>query len=356
MSMEAELNLEDYDKIELKQRSDMLPWVEKYRPTLLNDILSHNEIIQTLKIFIKNKCFPHLLFYGPPGCGKTSTIIACAKELYGKCFNYMVMELNASNDRGIDVVRTNIKKFVKGQGAFFGRSGDERKNIFKLVILDEIDVMTTDAQSILRKIIEQYTENTRFCLICNYIQKISPALQSRCTKFRFSPISSDNIRMKIDEIKEKENINVTELGVNTIIKRAKGDMRKVVNILQSTSMIYCVVNEKNVNMCLGYPRKRNMIDCLELLINHSFEDCYTNIIRIKNENGLALNDIVTECHDIIIEYIIKMETKYDIIKKLNLTVLMKIIDKLREIEDNLSNSTVENIQVAGLIGVFKLAL
>jgi len=355
--MNDELNdcddYDDCDELEFKLQKDTLPWIEKYRPSTLDEILSHEDIIGTLKIFIKNKCLPHLLFYGPPGSGKTSTITAVAKELYGKYFDFMVMELNASDDRGIDVVRSKIKQFVMSKSVFFKNSVEDRKNIFKLVILDETDAMTADAQAILRKIVEENTNNTRFCLICNYINNISPALQSRCTRFRFSPISSNDMQKKIMEVSKKEKIRITDLGINIIIKRSNGDMRRVLNIMQSVSMIYSVINEKNINTCIGYPRKQDMIKIFNLLINEQFEKSYYGIIKIKNENGLSLGDIVTEIHDILIDYIIKTDTIFDNVKKLDLTTIICILDKLREVEFNNSVNTIENIQISGLVGIFK---
>ena len=151
--------------------SSTLPWVEKYRPKDLNELIAHEEIISVLNKLIESNKLPHLLFHGPPGTGKTSTIKACAKKMFGEHISSMVLELNASDDRGIDVVREQIKEFA-GTKKLFSTG-------VKLVILDEADAMTQDAQAALRRVIEKYTSNTRFCLICNYVNKIMPALQSR---------------------------------------------------------------------------------------------------------------------------------------------------------------------------------
>ena len=333
---------------------DTLPWIEKYRPSSLNEIISHDEIIATLRIFIKKRCLPHLLFYGPPGTGKTSTIMACAKELYGEYYTFMVMELNASDDRGIEVVRNKIKQFVTSQNVFFGENPAERQNMFKLVILDETDAMTADAQAILRKVVEKYTVNTRFCLICNYIQNINPALQSRCTKFRFAPLDKENITNKVNDVIAKENIKVTKTGLDVIIRRSYGDMRKVLNNLQSTSMSHDIVNEENVNLCLGYPSRAQMKTITSSLINDNFEQCYTKISEIKQMYGLSVNDIIRELHDVLLNDILITENEVNPdVRKLSVNKVTDILDKLRLVELNQAVCTIDNIQIAAIVGIFK---
>ncbi|CAH8611082.1 unnamed protein product [Dicrocoelium dendriticum] len=209
-----------------------LPWIEKYRPCALDEVISQLDISKTLSKFIEQGRLPHLLFYGPPGTGKTSTILATAKTLYpAKELNSMVMELNASDARGINVVREQILSFASTKMLFAGK--------FKLVILDEADSMTKDAQNALRRIIEKYTENTRFCLICNYISKIIPAVQSRCTKFRFAPIGFSQMSPRLHQIAANENVLLTDNGVKAIHRFAAGDMRKAINLMQLTCPTSC---------------------------------------------------------------------------------------------------------------------
>lgn len=332
-----------------------IPWIEKYRPKTLTEILSHDNIVSTIRTFINNKCLPHLLFYGGPGLGKSSMIIATAKELYGKHFPYMVMELNASDDRGIEVVRNKIKQFVKSKNVFISDTKDESyQDKFKLVILDEADAMTNDAQAILRKIVEEYTRNTRFCLICNNIQNISPALKSRCTIFRFSPIGPDKIKEKIMDISKKEDLNITEDAIKTLITRSNGDMRKMINMLQSVSMSYKLINDENVDICLGYPGKNIIVDIIENLLTKSFMESYNKIIKIINTYGYSIGDIINEIHNIFVSYTLNSKTQIKIINTIDQNTIINILDKLATIEFNQSVNIIDNIQISGLISIFKL--
>lgn len=338
---------EDSENENIKSTS-LLPWIEKYRPKLLDDIISHEQIVHTFKIFIKEKNLPHLLLYGPPGTGKTSLITAYAKELYGEQYQFMVMELNASDDRGIEVVRTKIIKFVMSKNLFASNSNINTK----LVILDETDAMTNDAQDILRKVIEEYTNTARFCLICNYIQNIKSALQSRCTKFRLVPLNKVHIKKRILNLIKKEQIKMTTSGIDTIIKRSNGDMRKVLNNLQATSMAYDIINEKNVNTCLGYPGRNHIETIINYLINSPFKEAYNNILFLKKSQGLSINDIITEIHDIIVEFVITNNSFNKNIEKLTLNQIIQIFKKMKLIEYNQSVNTTENIQLSALISVF----
>jgi len=191
-----------------------LPWVEKYRPATLRDVAAHTDIIDTVNRLIDEGRLPHLLFYGPPGTGKTSTILAVAKQIYGPKAAQMTLHLNASDDRGIGVVRDNIQEFASTRRLF--SSG------FKLVVLDECDAMTKDAQFALRRVIEKYASSTRFCLICNYVNKIIPALQSRCTRFRFSPLPREYIRERVKAIAQQEGAEVQPEAVEALVALGGG--------------------------------------------------------------------------------------------------------------------------------------
>ncbi|KAL3856256.1 hypothetical protein ACJMK2_011030 [Sinanodonta woodiana] len=188
-------------------------------------------LIVNISKFISQNRLPHLLFYGPPGTGKTSTILAVAKQIYSpQEFHSMVLELNASDDRGIGIVRNQILSFASTRTIF--------KSGFKLVILDEADAMTNDAQNALRRVIEKFTENTRFCIICNYLSKIIPALQSRCTRFRFGPLTAEQMLPRLEIVIQEEGVKITEDGKKAVLTLANGDMRRALNVLQGTMFLH----------------------------------------------------------------------------------------------------------------------
>ena len=203
-------------------------WVEKFRPKNLSDISSQEDIILSVQNCIKTKNIPHLLFFGPSGCGKTSTILALARELFGeKNWEDRVIELNASDERGIKVVREKIKRY-----AMTAINTDSNMPPWKIIILDEADNMTSDSQFALRKIMEDYSKVTRFCIICNYHNKIIDPIISRCSMYRFKPINNISIYKKLKEIATIENIICSDENINKIIDVCRGDMRKAINFLQ----------------------------------------------------------------------------------------------------------------------------
>lgn len=312
-----------------------LPWIEKYRPHHIDDIIAHENIIKTINNFIETNSLPHLLFYGPPGTGKTSSIIACARKIYGKNISPMIIHLNASDERGIDVVRQRIKDFATTR-SFFGCQKH------KLIILDEADSMTEDAQLALRQIIVNYTNNTRFCMICNYVGKIIPSLQSRFTKFRFSPLDRRQIYPKIYEIVKNENLKYDEEGLDSIYEISKGDMRKFINILQSICLSYGEITKENVHKIICKPLPKEILDIINILLNYSFNDSYKYIYEII-KNGLSLVDLIRYLENEITNYPFSQET------------LCYLYKNLSDIEFNCSENVNESFQLSGLISIFILA-
>jgi replication factor C subunit 3/5 len=313
--------------------NDFLPWVEKYRPTNIDEILSHDQNIKTIKNLLLNDSLPHLLFYGSSGTGKTSTIMAIAKEIYGKNIRLMVMKLDASDDRGINSVREDIKGFAEKNNMF-------QKGV-KLIILDEADSMTFDAQFALRRIIEKYSKTIRFCLICNYENKIISAIRSRCANFRFNNIDEKYIYLKLCNIIELENIKYEDNSINIISKLAKGDLRKAINLLQTIAM---QTNYITNNMCYeisGIPSPDEIKNIMFYLKNKNFIECYNYIIIFVKKIGYPISILLNE----ITIYLLNNLNKYN-----NLSL---IIIKLSDLENMLNKSTFETIYISALISIFK---
>ncbi|KAL1934223.1 hypothetical protein VTP01DRAFT_6405 [Rhizomucor pusillus] len=315
--------------------TDHLPWIEKYRPKTLSELVSHKDITATIETFINANRLPHLLFYGPAGTGKTSTILACARKLYGDNYKSMILELNASDDRGIDVVREQIKNFASTRTIF--SSG------FKMIILDEADSMTNQAQSALRRVIEKYTKNVRFCIICNYVSKIIPAIQSRCTRFRFAPLETEQVEGRLQKIVQMEGVNLTEDGKSALLRLSNGDMRRALNILQACHAAYDRVDETAVYNCTGHPHPQDIERIVNWMLSEEFTSAYSNIEKLKRESGIALQDIISEV--------------YYYIQTIDFPADMRIflLDNLADIEYRLGEGGNEKIQLGALIGIFKLA-
>jgi replication factor C subunit 3/5 len=313
--------------------SDYLPWIEKYRPLNFNKIISNEQNLTILKNMILGGSLPHLLFHGTSGTGKTSTIMALAKELYGNNIKLMVMKLDASDDRGINSVREEIKGFA------------DKKNMFqkgvKLIILDEADSMTFDAQFALRRIIEKYSESTRFCLICNYENKIIPAIRSRCANFRFNPINKNDIINTLTEISKNENLNIIDNSLNIIADLSNGDLRKAINLLQSISMKSNNITPLICYETSGLPTKEEISTIYDNLnnIKLNFKEIYNNINHIIKNNGYSL--------DIVLK-----ELTLKIIENGNLNNKAQILSDLSDLENKITKSIFTDIYISALIAIF----
>ncbi|XP_060596174.1 replication factor C subunit 5-like [Ruditapes philippinarum] len=249
-------------------------------------------------------------------------------------FHSMVLELNASDDRGIGIVRGQILSFASTRTIF--------KKGFKLVILDEADAMTRDAQNSLRRVIEKFTDNVRFCIICNYLSKIIPALQSRCTRFRFAPLSTEQMVPRLEHVIRAEGVNISPDGMQAVVTLANGDMRKSLNILQSCFMAYDEISEDSVYMCVGHPLRKDIENIMYWILNENFTTAYNNLMNLKTAKGLALQDILTEVH----QYVHKVD--------LPMHVRLHLLEKMAEVEYRLSSGTNEKIQLSSLIAAFQV--
>lgn len=358
------------------KNNKLLPWAEKYRPQNISGIIYHDKITKSIISYLSVGKLPHLLFYGPAGSGKTSIIMAIAKQYYKNDFDNMTMILNASEERGIETVRNRIKQFVISKGL----NEDPTVPPFKLIILDEIDAMTDDAQAILRKVIEKYVNNVRFCFICNYLKKINPAIQSRCVIFRFNPIPYKEMYNYVITVCENEKIQITKNAIELVIKRSNGDMRKLLNILQSLYMHnnmkiknnsndnisnsssessvnaivnitekYLIINESSVSKILSCPTKKNIIDILHFIQSNNLKNSYEFIQKIINKNGISLSELINNIYDFAMDYLINDNKEYI---KYSKDKVIKIIERLATISENLTYCNNENIQLVSFISIF----
>ncbi|EFX06596.1 DNA replication factor c subunit [Grosmannia clavigera kw1407] len=341
------------------EAEDSLPWVEKYRPVSLDDVSGHQDILATINKFVDSNRLPHLLLYGPPGTGKTSTILALARRIYGaENTRQMVLELNASDDRGIDVVREQIKTFASTRQIFAASSGPAPSLArYKLIVLDEADAMTNTAQMALRRIMEKYTANTRFCIIANYAHKLSPALLSRCTRFRFSPLKEADIRVLVNKVIADEDVKIMSEAADALVTLSRGDMRRALNVLQAchasstpllpkdapkTDIVRELITTETIYNCIAAPPPDAIREILHTLLETSdVTSCLDTVNALKVARGLALADIITA----LAEEITKVEASPK--------VMVTWLSGLAEIEHRVAGGAGETVQTGALVGVIR---
>ncbi|KAJ1903170.1 Subunit of heteropentameric Replication factor C (RF-C) [Coemansia sp. S100] len=301
----------------------LVPWVEKYRPKNIDDITAQEEVVQVLRKSLETKNLPHLLFYGPPGTGKTSTILALTRDMYGpEAAKTRVLELNASDERGISVVREKVKTFARAVVS----QADPRypSPPYKIVILDEADSMTTDAQAALRRIIEKYSRITRFCLICNYVSRIIEPLASRCTKFRFKSLPREQAVARVEHVASVESVNCQEGAVAALVDCAAGDLRRAIMSLQSAARMVHGDGALDADMVaeLVGVVPAAVIESLRVAWNSADANALRVIVDELIYSGYPASQVLAQLHDRTME-----DQQLGSLQKAKIALMMATVDK-----------------------------
>ena len=310
-------------------------WIEKYRPIRLSEIVGQEEITERLQSYVKNGNLPHLLFTGSAGVGKTTAAIALAREFFGDSWHMNFRELNASDERGIDVVRNQIKQFAR-TSPLGGAS-------FKILFLDEADALTTDAQAALRRTMESYAQTCRFILSCNYSSKIIDPIQSRCAIYRFRPLPPGAIGEEVRRIASKEQLSVSDEAIDAIVYIAQGDMRKAINALQGAAIISSAITGKMVYAITSTARPEEIDELLTVSLEGDFEGAETVLMRLLHERGIAPNELINQMYRALIR------------RPMTQGLKARLIDHLGETDFRLSEGANSEIQMEALIAQFILS-
>ncbi|NWG10613.1 replication factor C small subunit [Candidatus Bathyarchaeota archaeon] len=304
-------------------------WAEKYRPKKLDDMVNQKEIVERLKSFVKSRNVPHCIFAGPPGTGKTTAALCLARDLYSEAYREHIMELNASDERGIDVVRETVKTFARV------RSIGEIP--FKIMILDEADNMTSDAQQALRRTMERFTETCRFILCANYSGKIIEPIQSRCAPFRFSFLPREEHDKYLKHIAEKENVRLLKDGLDAVFEVCSGDLRKAINTLQAAASLNKPVDAKIVYSITGKASPADVQKMLEIAMKGNFIEARKQLRDMIQKYGVAGSDIIRQIHTEIFRADIPEPWK------------IKLADVVGEIDYRLVEGADEEVQLSALL-------
>jgi replication factor C small subunit len=309
-------------------------WIEKYRPQTLEDVYGQEDTIRRLQSYVDRDDLPHLLFAGPAGVGKTTAATAIARELYGDDWRGNFLELNASDERGIDVVRDRIKNFARSQMT--------RKYDYRLIFLDEADSLTSDAQSALRRTMEQFSDTTRFILSCNYSSKIIDPIQSRCAVFRFAPLSDHAVRQQIEDIAAAEGIETTDGGVDALVYYADGDMRRAINSLQAAATTGEVVDEENVYTVTSTARPEEIREMVAAAVDGDFPAARARLATLLDDVGMAGGDVIDQLHRSVWEF------------DLGEREAARLMDRIGEADYRIAEGANEQVQLEALLASLAL--
>ena len=309
-------------------------WTEKYRPKNFSDMKGQKEIVKRIKAFVEQKNMPHVLFAGPAGIGKTSLSLVIARQLFGDEWKQNFLELNASDERGIDVVRVKVKDFARTRAI-----GDVP---FKIIYLDECDALTRDAQQALRRTMENYTQTTRFILSCNYSSKIIDPIQSRCAIFRFKPLDKKEIFDIIDRIVKEEGLKIDDKAKEALYQVSEGDCRRLENILQSSAAIAKEINEEVIFSIASMARPKEVKEVLELALSSDFIGSRNKLLDTMLQHGLSGLDVIRQIQ--------KEIWNLDIDNKIK----AELVDKCAEIEFRMTEGSDEFVQLEALLSMFVL--
>jgi len=322
-------------KAKIKDNKDnSIIWAEKYRPKEFDDVLGHSEIVKRAIAFVQEKNMPHLLFSGPAGSGKTTLALIIAKKFFGPSWKENFLELNASDERGIDVVRQKVKSFARTK-AFNGP--------FKIIFLDESDALTKEAQQALRRTMEMFTGTCRFILSCNVSSKIIDPIQSRCSVFRFRLFDKKDVAKIVERISKQEKFKINDKATEGLYDISHGDLRRVINILQASASFSKNINENTIYEIIAQAKPANIKAILDLTIKGSFLDARNKLLDTMLNQGLSGIDIIKAIQKEIWNLDIKNEEK------------IKLIEKCGETEFRLVEGSDDFIQLEALLASFILA-
>jgi replication factor C small subunit len=304
-------------------------WIEKYRPRSLKDVVGQKDIVDRLRSYVEVRNLPHLMFAGPAGTGKTTCAVALARELYQDMWKGNFNELNASDERGIDVVRGKIKEFARTAPL----GGAE----FKIIFLDEADALTGDAQAALRRTMERYSRTCRFVLSCNYSSKIIDPIQSRCAVFRFRPLRPEDVRKNLQKIAEMELLEIDDDALDALVHVSQGDMRKAVNSLQVAASLGERITVNVVYHTTGMARPEEVRELLETALSGDFIAARNRLDEVMINYGLSGEDIIKQIHQTVFDLNIPDADK------------VRLIDRTGEVEFRMVEGSNERIQLESLL-------